>query len=222
METNADHQKPIPGSAQPATIGIKVHLPQASIAIRPNLWHNWARLAMRSEARAVAAFRRGEGASDIAPYVEAMTMETMIAVTAVRSSFHHLYVDWHAFLGLRPEGDERKVPERATTDVPTDPDEHKAWLGAIRKVVEDRDMIIHEAQDSHQAVAHPLGGNTSPLDAYFVSDRATEVVDVMLDFYRRVIASPTPSLQDWANKRAHVPQQLEEFRQRYKEAESSG
>ena len=83
----------------------------------------------------------------------------MIAVRAVRSSFHHLYIDWHALLGLRPEGDEGKVPKRATTDIPTDSAERKAWLGAISKVVEDRDMIIHKAQDSQEVVPHPLGGN---------------------------------------------------------------
>lgn len=147
---------------------MKAHFfPQGSIAIRPNLWHNWARLAIRAEAPATAAFRAGKGADDIAPYVDAMTLDTMIAITAVRSSFHHLYLDWHALLGLRPEGDEQKVPELATTAIPVDPSERRAWLG----------------------------GNTSALNAYYTSTLATTAVEVMLDFYERVITSPTAALR---------------------------
>jgi hypothetical protein len=220
MDKNDVPSEPKSAVVRPATIAMKMHFSQGSIAIRPNLWHHWARLGMRAEARAVGAFRQGQGAEDIAPYVEAMTLETMIAVTAVRASFHHLYLDWHPLLGLRPEGDERKVTKRATTDIPTDPNEQKAWLGGIRKVVEDRDLIVHEAQNSTEPVPHPLGGNTSALDAYFVSDRAIEAVDVMLEFYRRVIASPTPALQEWANKHGHIPDQLDDLRRQYHNKET--
>lgn len=82
-------------------------------------------------------------------------------------------------------------------------------------MVDDRDRIIHEAQDSQQAVPHPLRGNTSALDAYFISELATGAVDVLLDFYGRVITSPGPPLREWAEKRGRVPQQLNDRRQRY-------
>jgi hypothetical protein len=212
METNEPSAQSKSAVVRPATFTVKAHFPQGSIAIRPNLWHNWARLAIRAEARATAASRGGQGADDIAPYVDAMTLETMIAVTAVRSSFHHLYLDWHALLGLRPEGDEQNVPELATTAIRQNHKERIAWLGAIKKVIEDRDRIVHEAQDSQTAVRHPLGGNTSALDAYYTSTLATTAVDVMLDFYARVITSPTDALREWAEKRSHVAQQLNDLR----------
>jgi hypothetical protein len=212
METNEPSAQSKSAVVRPATFTVKAHFPQGSIAIRPNLWHNWARLAIRAEARATAAFRAGKGAHDITRYVDAMTLETMISVTAVRSSFHHLYLDWRALLGLRPEGDEQKVPELATTAIPRDPRERSAWLGAIKKVIDDRDRIVHEAQDSQKAVPHPLGGNTSALDAYYTSTLANTTVDVMLDFYERVITSPTDALREWAEKRSHVAQQLNDLR----------
>ncbi len=36
----------------------------------------------------IAAYRDGSEADEVALYIESMTLETMVAVTAVRSSFH--------------------------------------------------------------------------------------------------------------------------------------
>jgi hypothetical protein len=127
-----------PAVVRPAPINVKVRFPQGSIAIRPNLWHNWTRIALRAETRAVAAHERGLMTGDTARALEDETLESMVAVSAARHAFHHLYLEWWQLLALKPENDESKVPELATTDVSTDPAKRKHWLGDLQDIVDDR------------------------------------------------------------------------------------
>lgn len=215
----SDPPEPRPGTAQPDAIRAGVTLPRPTIAIRPNLWHNWARIAMKAEARALAAHRRGISTGEIADALEAETLECMVAVSGVRHSFHHLYLDCHLLLGLEPAGDEPKVPRLATTDLPLDDNDLRSWLDDLQQVVVDRDEIVHISQESRPAVPHPLGTNTSEFDARFTAERATRAVDLMLDFYRKVIASPSAAMRPWAEKRAHVPGDLNNLRAKYRARE---
>lgn len=223
METTdiADDQSvPIPGVARPDTVRAKARVGQATVAVRPNLWHNWTRIAIRSEARAIAAHEKGLATGDIGAALEGETLESMVTVSATRHAFHHLYLDWYERLGLAAHDEESKVPLLATTDVPDEPDERREWLGALREVVAHRDEIIHIAQASQPAVAHPLGTNTSELDARFTAERATRAVDLMLDFYRRVVESPSPALTDWGSKNGHVVSYFDEMRRKRSEIEA--
>lgn len=204
-----------PAVVRPAPINVKVRFPQGSIAIRPNLWHNWTRIALRAETRAVAAHERGLMTGDTARALEDETLESMVAVSAARHAFHHLYLEWWQLLALKPENDESKVPELATTDVSTDPAKRKHWLGDLQDIVDDRNLIVHQVQESRPVVPHSLGTNTSELDALFTAERATRAVDLLLDFYHRVFTAPTPALAAWAAKRRHVPGQFHDARARY-------
>jgi hypothetical protein len=79
-----------------------------------------------------------------------------------------------------------------------------------------RNEIVHRAQNNQSAVAHPLGTNTSALDARFTSERATEAVDAMLDFYQRVIGHPSAALRAWAASNGHVLDQFRALRIKYR------
>lgn len=203
----------VPGVVGVAAIRAKDDVFQATIAIKPNLWHNWARIAMRAESRAIVARHDGlvtEG--DVAPFIESETLETMIAVVGVRQSFHHLYLEWQETLGL---DEERHVPQLATTDVPLTDADLRIWLGKLAEVVDDRNEIIHVPQESLPVVPHPLGTNTSVFDAHFTMERATRAVDLMLDFYKRVLTSPSEALEVWASKRQHVYGNFADLRAKY-------
>jgi hypothetical protein len=214
MET-IEPDEPQPAVVQLEPIRLRLEAMPVTIALRPNLWLNWTRIALHAEARAVAAHARGLSTGDIGPALEAETHETMIAVSGARHAFHHLYLDWHELLGLAPEDDEHKVPLLATTDVPANNKERDDWRADLREIVADRDEIIHVAQISQPAVPHPLGTNTSVLSARFTAERATRAIDLMLDFYRRVIESPTPALAEWSSKHQHVLGDLRRARDEY-------
>ena len=205
----------IPATVRPHTIKVSTSIPQPSIAIRPNLWHNWTRIAIRAEARTLEARRRGLQTADIAEAIEGETLETMVAVSGVRHAFHHLYLDWHLLLRLEPQDEEHKVPLLATTEIPTAEEGRREWLAALTEIVADRNQIIHVAQDDQPVVPHPLGTNTSELDARFASERAVRAVDLMLDFYRRVLEAPSPPLADWSEKRQHVLDDFLDLRAAY-------
>lgn len=172
---------------------------------------------MRAEARAVVAHEQGLEADEVAEYVESETLESMVAVTAVRHSFLHLYLDWQPYLQLG-KGEEARVPTLATVDGPEDEEDLRAWLSDLKRVVDDRNEIVHQPQVSEPAVPHPLGTNTSRLDARFTAQRATEAVDLMLDFYRKVIDLPSGALLPWAADRRHVPGDLDAVRSKLREA----
>jgi hypothetical protein len=216
MATSNHPNDPLPGETRPATVGAKTHVPRPSVSIRPNLWHNWARIALRAEARASAAHRFGLDTGNLADALEGETLESMVAVSAVRHSFHHLYVDWYPLLGLSSEGDEEQVPQLATTDVPADAAELSSWKNRFKEIVIDRNEIVHRAQHNQSVVAHPLGTNTSALDARFTSERATEAVDAMLDFYQRVIGQPSEALGPWAESNGHVLDHFLTLRMKYR------
>jgi hypothetical protein len=122
-------------------------------------------------------------------------------------------------LGLGPAGDEPKVPGLATTDLPLVDNDLRSWLDDLQQVVVDRDEIVHIPQESRPAVPHPLGTNTSEFDARFTAERATRAVDLMLDFYRKVIASPSAEMRPWAAKREHVPGDFDNLRAKYRARE---
>jgi hypothetical protein len=181
-----------------------------------NQWLNGALIAIRAEARAVLAHRQGFAADRGAEFPEYATLETMITVAAVRHSFHHLYLDWLEALGLdSDEGDERKVPQLATADLPGDDEDLEMWLGGFKEVVDDRNELVHTAQKSEPVEEHPIGTHTSAFAVRFQSARATEVVDLLLDFLSRVLISPSPERRAWADDRTHVIGMLEDRRSNY-------
>lgn len=201
---------------QPATVQVKATFPQGGISIRVNQWLNWALIAIRAEARAIQAHGLGLAAKRGAEFLESETLETMIAVTAVRHSFHHLYLDWHAALNLDPNEDsEKDVPQLATDDLPEDDEDLRLWLDGFKNVVDDRNELVHTLQKSEPVEEHPIGTSTSAFAVKFQSGRATAVVDLMLDFYRRVLTAPSPELRVWADDRTHVLGLLEDRRSKY-------
>ena len=219
METNGvpDDTEAIslPATVSPHAIKVSTSIAQPSIAIRPKLWHNRTRIAIRAEAHALAARRRGLQTGDIAEALEGETLETMVTVSGVRHAFHHLYLDWHVRLRLEPQDEEHKVPLLATTEIPTTEEGRREWLADLTEIVADRNQIIHVAQDNQPVVPHPLGTNTSQLDARFASERAVRAVDLMLDFYRRVMEAPSPPLADWSEKRQHILHDFLDLRAEY-------
>jgi hypothetical protein len=208
-----DQATQVPAVVQPATLTVKARFPQATIAVQPNLWHNWARIAMRAEARAIASRREALTSSeDIAQFIETETLESMVVVLGVRQSFHHLYLEWRDDLGIDAE---HHVAKLATTDLPLTDDDLDAWLADVKSVIDDRNEIIHDTPESLPVVPHPLGTNTSVFDARFTLERATRAVDLMLDFYQRVLLSPSAPLSVWSSKRQHVYDNFVDLRAKY-------
>ena len=168
---------------------------------------------MRAERRAIEARRNGlaaiEAGRDHAQASADETHEAMVTVSAARSALTHLQADWTE-LGLLEGTKIDQIPLVATEAPRNDEQE---WLAEIKLLIDDRNEIQHEPQEKGPAEPHPAyPSNVSSIAAYYTTERATAAVDLLLDFYHRVIDSPSDRLADWANDRKHVPSQLDKTR----------
>lgn len=195
---------------EPVHIGADVG--EATVAIGSNLWFNWAKIAIRQERRALAAREWGLNADKArAKAIGLETDEVIQTVAAVRHSFHNLWLAWHdrQLLPVDEESDLR--PDLITTDLPADVD---AWWQRIKNIVNWRNHVVHHIQQMAPTVAHPVyPTNVGALNATFTVEYAADSVDLLLDVFERVFERPSYQLQQWAEKRKHVPGQLELFRQ---------
>ena len=186
--------------------------PKGTISIRPNLWHNWMMIALQAEARSKKARSLADDAGDPGLHLGDETHEAMIAVTATRAFLAHVRADWKPYLGSKLK--DFDLPALATI-VPDDDSDLAAWTDSVEGIILDRNQILHVPQKSTPAVPHPRGTNTSELDANFTCERATSVVDRVLAFYERVISSPTPALEQWAESHSHTVEVFREARAKY-------
>lgn len=209
----SDESEPRPAVVRPDIIQVRVSFPQGSVAIRPNLWYHWTEIALRAEARAkdarTAGLAAAEKKGDWGRYSADETHEAMIVVEATRLALTHLEADWRE-LGYFDGVTSVDIPGEATTDIPEYLD---AWLADIKVLIDDRIRIAHKPQESQIAQPHPAyPSNVSSIASHYTAERASRAVDLLLDFYRRVIESPSDRLAAWAEPRKRVPGDLAEMR----------
>lgn len=198
----------------PATAKVSVTVPPVTISIRPNLSSHWTEITLRAEARAIEERRAGlasvEQGDGHAGFSADETYEAMVVVAAARSALTHLEADWRDLGYFGEDVESRDIPRLATTEPPQDID---GWLAEIKLLINDRIRIAHHPQPSTPGEPHPAyTTHVSSIGAYYTVERATSAVDLLLDFWHRVIDSPSESIAAWAKDRSHVPAGFDESR----------
>ena len=214
----------------PETVKLSVTVPPVKISIRPNLSSNWTVVAIKAEARAIEARRAGIAAKKngdgFAQFAADETHDSMVAVGAARTALGHLEGDWrqlNLFVRSKKAKREAKDSPGRWLDYTTDhPDDTEKWLDDIARLIDDRNEIEHRPQPSTPTEPHPAyPTNVSAIAANYTVDRATAAVDLLLDFWHRIIDSPSAPLAKWASDRSHVPEGFDKHRTALRKAAGS-
>jgi hypothetical protein len=195
----ADQSEPIEPAEAPSTTVAQATAFPATISLRPHVWLNWARIAIRQEGRVWEA--RNRGLSQPETPGQFMAVETDEAIQAVTASRHCLHNLWRAW-GLG-ENEKSVTLRNLTTATSTNP---ATWRTRLKQLVIDRNGVVHHDEVTTPAQPHPVyATNVSGLAASFTAERATEAVDVLLnDVLRLVITAPAPALATFARDYGHV------------------
>jgi hypothetical protein len=172
----------------------------ATVAMKSHLWLNWARIAIRQERRAWDARKAGQTTTQFIHELGLETEEAIQAIAASRHCIHNLYRVWSHDIGKAEKNIE---PRDFSTALPAD---QTSWRTRIRNLIGDRDEAVHHDEEYGPPQPHPgYPGHVSRINSVFTAERATEVVDVMMDdVLRLALTAPPVALAQWSAANRHV------------------